>query len=97
MQHSSIFLMMSNTVRIIIIISSLSMLLSRNTLLVVVMCNSGSLLTVHLFIWLNEEPFKSIKENADQLQEFVDLYGITTEEQQLLPDNGMLHNCLFSK
>ena len=37
---------------------------------------------------LHIEPFKSISRNADQLQDLVDIYGLTRQEQDLLPNTG---------
>ena len=37
---------------------------------------------------LQIEPFKSISRNADQLQDLVDIYGMTRQEQDLLPNTG---------
>ena len=40
---------------------------------------------------LHIEPFKSISRNADQLQDLVDIYGLTRKEQDRLPNAGK--NC----
>ena len=43
---------------------------------------------VNMSNWSQKEIFKSIKENSDQLQGIVDIYGLTLEEQEMIPKEG---------